>query len=100
MNPIRMFMTMVEGPAGGPSAPRVFYCLAFVSWSIVFLIWLIVMVGLFFDLWAWERFSGAIVSGGAGLLGVLFGAVGGYVANRFSFQQGNVLTPPTRDWEE
>lgn len=88
MFPFFRITEMVQGPSGTVSGPRVLLVLATFCASAVTLVWLVVTVGLFFDLWPWERFEGAIVSGGLGLLGILLGSGGVYAANRFSFRAG------------
>jgi protein-S-isoprenylcysteine O-methyltransferase Ste14 len=97
-------MEMVKEPSGEKkiSSTRCFLAIAIISYLIVFLVWLGVTAGLFLDLWEWTRFSGAIVSGGLGLLGVIFGAVGGYAANRFTSLAPSVpsLGEEGREWIE
>ncbi len=65
------------------SAARVNLVSGILAFWIVFLVWLAIVLGLFFDVWPWDRFHDAIVAGGLGLLGVIFGGVGGYAANKW-----------------
>jgi hypothetical protein len=54
---------------------------------VVFLFWSIAVVGLYFDAWPWARFHGALVAGGIGLLGTIFGAAGTYAVNKYANAQ-------------
>lgn len=74
---------MLKERDGKVSAARVNLASAILAFWLVFLVWLVVVLGLFFDVWPWERFDRAIVAGGIGLLGVIFGGVGGYAVNKF-----------------
>jgi hypothetical protein len=75
---------MLREDSGKISASRVNLASSILAFWIVFLFWMAATLGLFFDLWPWERFHDAIVAGGLGLLGVVFGAVGGYSVNRYA----------------
>ncbi len=75
---------MLREDSGKISASRVNLASSILAFWIVFLFWMAATLGLFFDLWPWDRFHDAIVAGGLGLLGVIFGAVGGYAVNRYS----------------
>jgi hypothetical protein len=75
---------MLREDSGKVSAARVNLASALAGFWVVFLVWFVIVVGLFFDYWPWERFHDAIVAGGLGLLGVIFGAVGGYTANKYA----------------
>lgn len=75
---------MLKEPNGKLSASRVNLVSSILGFWVVFLVWFVSVVGLFFDLWPWERFHQAIVAGGLGLLGVIFGAVGAYGVNKYA----------------
>jgi hypothetical protein len=75
---------MLREDNGKVSAARVSVASSLVAFWLVFVVWMAATLGLFFDLWPWERFHDAIVAGGIGLLGVIFGALGGYAANKYT----------------
>jgi hypothetical protein len=75
---------MLKEPSGKVSAARVNMLSAILAFWVVFLFWSIAVVGLYFDLWPWDRFHGAIVAGGIGLLGTIFGAAGTYAVNKYA----------------
>jgi len=58
------------------------------AFFVVFSLWVVIMLGLFLDLWPWTRFEGAVVAGGIGLLSVVFGGVGAYAVNKVSDRWG------------
>jgi hypothetical protein len=75
---------MLREDNGKVSAARVSVASSLLAFWLVFLVWLAVTLGLFFDAWPWDRFHDAIVAGGIGLLGVIFGALGGYTVNKYA----------------
>lgn len=66
------------------SVTRVILAMAMSGWVVMFGFWCAAVVGLYFDLWPWERFRAAIVTGGTGLIGTLVLTIGGYAVNRLS----------------
>lgn len=74
--------TALEEDNGKVSMARLQVALSLGAFMLVFLLWFGITAGLFFDLWPWSRFEGAIVAGGIGLLTVIFGAVGSYAINK------------------
>ena len=75
---------------------RVQVALSLAAFMLVFTLWFAITAGLFFDLWPWSRFEGAIVAGGIGLLSVIFGAVGAYTVNKFTSK----VTSGKSGWHE
>ncbi len=80
---------MLKEPSGKVSASRVNLLSSVLAFWIVFLCWLTVVFGLFFNAWPWERFHDAIVAGGLGLLGVIFSAAGSYAVNKYTTAKGD-----------
>jgi hypothetical protein len=76
--------TALEEDNGKISMARLQVALSLGAFMLVFALWFGITAGLFFDLWPWSRFEGAIVAGGIGLLSVIFGAVGSYAANKWA----------------
>ncbi len=76
------FLTVFQEENGKVSMARVQLALSLGAFMLVFMLWFGITAGLFFDLWPWSRFEGAIVAGGIGLLSVIFGAVGSYAVNK------------------
>jgi hypothetical protein len=81
---LRRLAGMLKEPSGKFSAARVNILSSILAFWVVFLFWSIAVVGLYFDAWPWERFNGAIVAGGIGLLGTIFGAAGIYAVNKYA----------------
>ncbi len=77
-------LTMFQEESGKVSMARVQLALSLAAFLAVFVLWMGVVTGLFFDLWPWSRFEGAIGAGGIGLLSVIFGGVGAYTANKWA----------------
>ena len=80
----RRLAGMLKEPSGKLSAARVNILSSILAFWVVFLFWSVAVVGLYFDLWPWERFHGAIVAGGIGLLGTIFAAAGTYAVNKYA----------------
>ncbi len=76
--------TFLEEESGKFSMARLQVALSLGAFMLVFLLWFGITAGLFFDLWPWSRFEGAIVAGGIGLLSVIFGSVGAYAVNKLA----------------
>ncbi len=75
---------MLKEPNGKVSMSRVNLFSSLLAFWLVFVLWFGATAGLFFNLWPWSRFEGAIVAGGLGLLGVVFGAGGTYAVNKYA----------------
>lgn len=76
------FLSTFKEDNGKFSMARVQLGISLAAFLIVFLLWFGITAGLFFDLWPWTRFEGALVAGGIGLLSVIFGSVGAYAINK------------------
>lgn len=81
--------TALQEPDGKISASRVTLAVSLAAFFFVFLLWLVIMLGLFVDLWPWTRFEGALTAGGLGLLSIIFGAVAGYSVNKVASRGRN-----------
>lgn len=66
------------------SVTRLILVMAMGAWTVMFGFWCAAVVGLYFDLWPWERFKDAIIAGGTGLIGTLVATIGGYAINRIT----------------
>jgi len=75
-------LTVLQEDNGKLSMARVQLACAIASYFIVFVLWVGIVGGIFFDLWPWSRFDGAITAGGIGLLGIIFGAGASYAVNK------------------
>jgi len=86
-------LTVFQEDNGKVSAARVQIAFSLGAFFIVFMLWVGIVGGLFFDLWPWSRFDGAITAGGLGLLSVIFGAGASYAANKWGAKK-----PPSRKY--
>lgn len=77
-------LTVFQEESGKVSAARVQIVCSLAAFFVVFVLWVGIVVGLFFDLWPWSRFDGAITAGGLGLLSIIFGAGVSYTANKWA----------------